>query len=94
MCSFATTSGDAYDPTGTDCILRDQYGKAYSNDWVPMGHVFPQYPQDAEPYATIYPELYIPKSQQLLLDLRRTSGTQANGLTVVLHGSKIFQAGF
>ena len=95
MCSFATTSGvDGYDPTGTDCILRDQYGKAYSNDWVPMGHVFPQYPQDAEPYSTIYPEIYIPKSQQLLLDLRRTSGTAPGGLTVVLHGSKIFQAGF
>lgn len=89
MCSAFNSAGDNYAPTATDVILRDQYGKPYSNDWVPIDLLFPQ---NVPPYATIYPEIYLAKNTQLLLDLRRTSGTQNDNITLVLHGSKIFEA--
>ena len=89
MCSAGNTAGDAYDAPNTWAILRDQYGKPYSNDWVPIELLFPQ---TNEPYSTIYPEIYLQKSTQLLLDLMRTSGIQTNTIQIVLHGSKIFQA--
>jgi hypothetical protein len=89
MCSSGNSAGDAYDAKNTWAILRDQYGKAYSNDWVPIELLFPQ---TNEPYSTIYPEIYLAKNTQLLLDLMRTSGTQNDTIVIVLHGSKIFQA--
>jgi hypothetical protein len=89
MCSAGNTVGDGYDAPNTWAILRDQYGKPYSNDWVPIELLFPQ---TNEPYPTIYPEIYLKKSTQLLLDLMRTSGTQNDTIQIVLHGSKIFQA--
>lgn len=89
MCSAANILGDVYDPLNTWARLRDQYGKPYSNDWVPIELLFPQ---TNEPYSTIYPEIYLKKSTQLLLDLMRTSGIQTNTIQIVLHGSKIFQA--
>lgn len=107
MCSaFVQPLGDGYSVGHNDVILRDQYQKPYSTDsgggpgWVPMETLFPLPNGDAlssalwwsVPDVTIYPEIYIPKSQQLLLDLRRTNGTQNNTINVILHGSKIFQA--
>lgn len=89
MCSAGNIAGDSYDPANTWVILRDQYGKPYSNTWVPIELLFPQ---TNEPYPTIYPEIYLAKSTQLLLDIQRTSGTQNDTIVIVLHGSKIFQA--
>lgn len=89
MCSAANTVGDTYDAVNTFARLRDQYGKPYSNDWVPIELLFPQ---TNEPYSTIYPEIYLKKSTQLLLDLMRTSGATNDTIQIVLHGSKIFQA--
>jgi hypothetical protein len=80
-------------------ILRDQYGKPYSNDWVPTETLFPLSMGQSlgilsawsVPDVTIFPEIYLGRNTQLLLDIRRTSGTQSNSMYFVLHGSKIFQ---
>lgn len=94
---FLQPGGNNYDPGGTDCILRDQYGKAYSNDWVPAHLLFPTAqvrtgagPQLVVPDAILYPEIYIQKNGQLLLDIRRTSGSETNTYNIVFHGAKIF----
>jgi hypothetical protein len=101
LCSGMITAGDGFTPTGWDCKLRDQYGKVFSSDWVPLQLLFPQGLQLPSSYSgngltqpdvTIYPEIYLPKSTQLLLDLRRTSGTQNTTIVLVLHGAKIFEA--
>lgn len=98
--SYAQPQGDGFSVGHVDVILRDQYGKPYSNDWVPMETLFPPPNGDSlsnalwwsVPDVTMYPEIYLPKSTQLLLDIRRTDGTQNTTFDVVLHGSKIFQA--
>ena len=99
--AFVQPGADAFDSAGTDCVLRDQYGKPYSSDstgpgtpgWVPLALLFPV-PGDSNrvcvPDVTVYPEIYVEKNSQLLLDLRRTSGAHTNTMNVVLHGSKIF----
>jgi hypothetical protein len=100
MSAYVQPLADGYSVGGNDVIIRDQYGKPYSSDWVPMETLFPLPNGDdlssalwwSVPDVTMYPEIYIPKSQQLLLDLRRTNGTQNNQYNIILHGSKIFQA--
>lgn len=107
LSGFVQPEGDGYTVGAQDVILRDQYGKPYSTDsgggpgWVPMETLFPVPNGDtvsvdqwtSVPDVTIYPEIYIPKSQQLLIDIRRTAGTQNDTYNLTLHGSKIFQAG-
>jgi hypothetical protein len=94
--AFVQPGGDAYDPNQTSVILRDQYGKPYSNDWVPMHLLFPinssaiSPVQSAIPDAMIYPEIYLARNTQLLLDIERESGANTNTYNFVLHGSKIF----
>ena len=100
--AFVQPGGDAFDPAGTDCVLRDQYGKPFSSDstgpsvpgWVPLQLLFPV-PNDNSricvPDVTVYPEIYVQRNTQLLFDIRRTSGAHTNTYNVVLHGSKIFQ---
>ena len=76
-----------------DVILRDQYGKAYSNDWVPTETLFPVPGIGTAwsvPDVTIFPEIYLLRNTQLLLDIRRTGGTQANTMNFAIHGSKLF----
>lgn len=100
--AFVLPGGDVYDPAGTDCVLRDQYGKPFSSDstgpgvpgWVPLHLLFPvpnNSSRVAIPDVTVYPEIYIQRNTQLLFDLRRTSGVSQNTYAIVLHGSKIFQ---
>jgi hypothetical protein len=105
LSGFVQPLADGFSVGGNDVILRDQYGKPYSTDsgggpgWVPMETLFPIPNGDdvsvaqwwSVPDVTIYPEIYIPKSQQLLIDIRRTNGTQNNTYNLTLHGSKIFQ---
>lgn len=89
---------DGFSIGSNDVILRDQYGKAFSNDWVPTELLFP-ISQGANlgivaPYSvpdvTVFPEIYLPRSTQLLLDIRRTSGTQSIVMNFILHGAKVF----
>ena len=96
--SYVQPTGDGFTIGQNDVILRDQYGKAYSNDWVPTETLFPisggqnlGITQDwSVPDVTIFPEIYLVRNTQLLLDIRRTGGTQNNTMAFVLHGSKIF----
>lgn len=87
MCSCGNSVG-IYDPIHTFVILRDQYGKPFSSDWVPIELLFPQ---TNESYSTIYPEIYLPNNTQLLLDVKHNAGNNST-LVFVLHGSKIFPA--
>ncbi len=81
-----------------DVILRDQYGKAYSNDWVPAETLFPTNTGNnvgvglsfSVPDVTIFPEIYLKANTQLLLDIRRTGGVGNSYMQFCLHGSKIF----
>ena len=81
-----------------DVILRDQYGKAYSNDWVPAETLFPTNTGNnvgvglsfSVPDVTIFPEIYLKANTQLLLDIRRTGGVANSYMQFCLHGSKIF----
>lgn len=97
--AFVQPGGDAYSITGNDVILRDQYGKAYSSDsgginpgWVPTHFLFPvpNAENDFVPDVTTYPEIYVVRNSQLLLDIRRTNGANPNTLNFVLHGAKVF----
>jgi hypothetical protein len=82
------------------CVLRDQYGRAYSTDstgpgatpWIPAHFLFPVpgFENCVWPDTTLYPEIYVPRNSQLLMDIQRSSGTASNTLQFVLHGSKIF----
>ena len=102
--SYLPTDPDTYDILGTDVMIRDQYGKAYSNDWVPMQYIFPV-PQPATfgvfggnanqsffPAVTVYPEIYLQRNSPLLIDIRRRSGTGTVNMNFVLHGMKVFPA--
>lgn len=78
---------------GCDVILRDQYGKPFSNTWVPAETLFPVAGRNLSwsvPDVTIFPEIYLIRNSQLLLDIRRTAGVANSLMTFVLHGSKIF----
>ena len=95
---YCQPGGDGFLIGGNDVILRDQYGKAFSNDWVPTETLFP-ISQGlglgirsawSVPDVTIFPEIYLVKNSQLLLDIRRTSGAENNVMNFVLHGSKVF----
>jgi hypothetical protein len=94
--AYVQPGGDGYDIGVNDVILRDQYGKPYSNDWVPTETLFPVSPSLgivsswSVPDVTIFPEIYLARNTQLLLDIRRTGGTQANTMNFVLHGAKVF----
>jgi hypothetical protein len=95
--SFVQPGADGFVIGQNDVILRDQYGKPYSNTWVPTELLFPVAgvqtlggPAYSVPDATIFPEIYLAKNTQLLLDIRRTGGTQSNKMNFVLAGSKIF----
>lgn len=91
-----STPGSTFTPGQSDVILRDQYGKAYSNDWVPTEVLFPVYYANNSalawsiPDVTIFPEIYLIRNSQLLLDIRSTGGAAPNALTFVLHGAKVF----
>jgi hypothetical protein len=96
---YVQPNADGFAVGANDVILRDQYGKPYSNDWVPTETLFP-ISMGASlgiasawsvPDVTIFPEIYLVKNSQLLLDIRRTSGAQTNTMDFVLHGSKIYQ---
>jgi hypothetical protein len=97
--AFVQPGADGYSDSGNDVVLSDQYGKPYSSDstgigpgWVPTHFLFPV--PNAEhvfvPDVTIYPEIYVLRNSQLLLDIRRTNGTQANIMNFILHGAKVF----
>lgn len=99
--AFVQPGADGFVSAGNDCVLRDQYGKSFSSDstgpgvpgWVPTALLFPVAGDNNRicvPDVTIYPEIYVEKNSQLLLDLRRTSGANTNTMNIVLHGSKIF----
>ena len=49
-------------------IMRDWQGKAYSNDYVPIALLFPFL--TAQIPGFVYPEIYIPRDQQLLFDFK------------------------
>jgi hypothetical protein len=89
---FVQPGGDGVVLQTTSLILRDQYGKPFSNDYVPMQFLFPQpgVSNIISPDCLIYPEIYVARNTQLLLDIKRTDGTQNNVTNFILHGSKIF----
>lgn len=93
--SGGTSPGSTFTVGQSDVMLRDQYGKAYSNDWVPTETLFPVFPGSGTldwsiPDVTIFPEIYLLRNTQLLLDIRSTGGAAADLLTFVLHGAKVF----
>jgi hypothetical protein len=92
---FIQPGGNGYSLAGNDVILRDQYGKAYSNDFVPTHFLFPltanSITNTIYPDATIYPEIYVVRNTQLLMDIRRTDSLGlSNVMNFVFYGSKIF----
>lgn len=98
MCSGGWPTADTYNASATFVILRDQYGKPYSSGinastgqpyaWVPVELLFPNL---IAPYSTIYPEIYLAKNTQLLLDVMRTdSPGETTTFLPILHGSKIY----
>lgn len=90
---YVQPTADGFVIGENDVIVRDQYGKPYSNDWVPTETLFPVPGVGTSwsiPDVTIFPEIYLVKNTQLLLDIRRTGGTQSNTMNFVLHGSKLF----
>lgn len=93
---YVQPGADGYTIGQNDVILRDQYGKPFSNDWVPTETLFPVSPSLgitsnwSVPDVTIFPEIYLARNTQLLLDIRRTGGTQNNTMDFVLHGSKVY----
>ncbi len=96
--SYLPTDADAFDLAGVDCIIRDQYGKAFSNSWVPMQYIFPPgcvapgSPTNRLwwPDVTVYPEIYLCKNTPLLIDIRRTTGTAPVHMNLCMHGMKVF----
>jgi hypothetical protein len=64
MASGATGNGQA---KGLGIIIRDTYGKAYMNDYVPIELLF-GFDNSQNP-GLIYPEIYIPRVQQLYMDV-------------------------
>jgi hypothetical protein len=55
--------------------LKDQDGRPYSNDWVDIGVIFGRAGDSPLRFGTaaglIYPELYLPANQHLLIDVKR-----------------------
>lgn len=74
---------------GLGIILRDTYGKAYMDDYVPLELLFGF--DNSQTPGLIYPEIYIPKSQQLFMDIS-ASGTTGN-ITLTFKGMKVFGGG-
>ena len=52
---------------GLGIIIRDTYGKAFMNDYVPIELIF-GFDNSQNP-GLVYPEIYIPKQQQLFMDI-------------------------
>jgi hypothetical protein len=101
---YVQPGADGFTVGQNDVILRDQYGKPYSNDWVPTETLFPIALGEnalgsggvcnfSVPDVTIFPEIYLVRNTQLLLDIRRTGGTKSNTMNFVLHGSKVYPLG-
>ncbi len=66
--SSATTGGFPNSLTDLGFIMRDWQGKAYSNDYVPIALLFPFL--TAQLPGFVYPEIYVPRDQQLLFDFK------------------------
>ena len=71
---------------GLGIIIRDTYGKSYMNDYVPIELIF-GFDNSQNP-GLVYPELYVPKQQQLFMDLS-ASNTDGN-LTLTFKGMKVY----
>jgi hypothetical protein len=56
-----------------EVALKDQYGQGYSNDFIHYRWLFSQ--QSAQRPGIFYPEIYIPKDRQLLIDAQQNSAT-------------------
>jgi hypothetical protein len=71
---------------GLGIIFRDTYGKSYMNDYVPIELIF-GFDNSQRP-GLVYPEIYIPRVQQLFMDI--SAGTQSGILTLTFKGMKVY----
>jgi hypothetical protein len=81
----------------TFIILKDFNGHPYMNDWVDINVLFgmagvafgtgPQHP------GIIYPEIYLPMKQQLLVDVDHVTGNgrTVESLMISFIGAKVFK---
>lgn len=67
--------------------IRDQEGKAYSNDYIHHSWLFSS--DLAQRPGLFYPEIYLPKDRQLLIDCQQNTAT-APTVNLVLTGERIF----
>lgn len=52
---------------GLGIIIRDVYGKSFMDDYVPLELIFGF--DNSQTPGLIYPEVYIPRNQQLFMDI-------------------------
>jgi hypothetical protein len=73
---------------GLSIILRDTWGKAYMNDYVPLELIFGF--DNSQTPGIVYPEIYIPRLQQLFMDI--APSTTVGNLTLTFKGMKVYGA--
>jgi hypothetical protein len=78
---------------GLGIIIRDTYGKAYMNDYVPIELLF-GFDNSQNP-GLIYPEIYIPRVQQLYMDVAGLIPgiNYPATLTLTFKGMKVYGSG-
>jgi hypothetical protein len=71
---------------GMGIRIRDVWGKAYMNDYIPAELIFGF--DNAQTPGLVYPEIYIPRLQQLSIDVAGTPN--AGILTLSFKGMKVY----
>lgn len=84
--------GAGVNTRGIGVRWKDLSGKYYMNDYIPLEMAF-GFDNSQRP-GLVYPEIYIPKNQQMYFDFNNLDGSALDGtLTLAFKGSKVYPAG-